>query len=1151
MKRVVELNKHSDAFVPERCRSVFDSRATPQSYGALPFQLECVVADEAKLNTAPFALSSTFGAHPGDMAAPALQAAPLKTALRTVLAPLALGAAPSIDAASAYLKEALGVGGPAQAPSTAPVQHIIAAQAEAYGTRHSAMLAAEELQMIADMKKYDLHTVPLRYTSTFPNPLLEELNREAAHRENKMSKWSSRAVQQIQPVVRELRVPGALESQPALTLGDIVFLRRAEPRGVGVMGSNPMQQLVANEIIGIVIHRKGDIVRVQLPSYVSGAPVVVAGETRGKLGLLRTPKGRKKRKARLAFLAREVKQACLDFASFYDVVLSAEDLRAMPFGADPDGVLLALLQHSDGRLRLPAVSPPAVWGVGGKWGYRQRPVHISKLLQGKYRPLDAGDTLPGTAAATLERAYYHVRFAYSYESSALYMMRRALRRCCGAAQPVTADPTRTMSLLPQFRALLFPTREAVARSLGTRSAAIAAEWSAANREQWFQPEINAEQKHAVVQLLAGCTDFPLLLFGPAGTGKTMTIVEGILQLLRRSHIARAEWIAGASEADDAAYSPAPAAAAAAAAASAEAEAAGSSVAANVKGAIFETRVHDLERALAKKARKRTAPPRPMILVVAPSNAAADVIAMRLVRVNSQPKVRNHFLEGIEPSKMWMVRVNSHRRFAAEVRPAVLKYCLIGKSGAFRPPTEEELADEKGWSVIVTTCANAGKLRVSTRKFSHIIIDEAAQALEAECLVPMALASCDTTVVLAGDPRQLGPTVRCAEAKAAGLGLSMMERLLALPAYKEAGAFDEAHPVVVLRRNYRAHEALLALPSRLFYNDALIAAAPRSVTHSMVGWAPLLPPRFCHDDAWGVPCVELPSEAPAPMLLWGVEGVLRRDIDSPSYFNVDEVATIVTLITTLVESPFVECGTRDIGVIAPFRRQVAEIRTMLRRVALGAVRVGTHDDYQGQETRVLLISTTLSNAPGSALPIASTQTLLGNSKAFNVAITRAQALCIVVGNPTVLADDPDWREMVRFCAERDAIRGCGFHSADLGIDCAATLPPSEYAAAVHRTLELAGVGKLSKRMWPMFETKEADKQLGTDSVTDVDGVIDEDDDDTLTALHPRSLAALLASFGSSTTDDDEQSFHHELYGGEIDDCELQEFYSSELRWSVKL
>jgi hypothetical protein len=165
--------------------------------------------------------------------------------------------------------------------------------------------------------------------------------------------------------------------------------------------------------------------------------------------------------------------------------------------------------------------------------------------------------------------------------------------------------------------------------------------------------------------------------------------------------------------------------------------------------------------------------------------------------------------------------------------------------------------------------------------------------------------------------------------------------------------------------------------------------------------------------------------------------------------------------------------------------------------------------------------------------------------------RSSSMGIVVGNPTVLADDPDWREMVRFCAERDAIRGCGFHSADLGIDCAATLPPSEYAAAVHRTLELAGVGKLSKRMWPMFETKEADKQLGTDSVTDVDGVIDEDDDDTLTALHPRSLAALLASFGSSTTDDDEQSFHHELYGGEIDDCELQEFYSSELRWSVKL
>ena len=86
----------------------------------------------------------------------------------------------------------------------------------------------------------------------------------------------------------------------------------------------------------------------------------------------------------------------------------------------------------------------------------------------------------------------------------------------------------------------------------------------------------------------------------------------------------------------------------------------------------------------------------------------------------------------------------------------------------------------------------------TRTFSHILIDEAAQALECETLVPMSYVSSDTTVCLAGDPRQLGPQVRSAEASAAGLRFSMMERLLALPAYREEGVFDDAHPVVVRR-----------------------------------------------------------------------------------------------------------------------------------------------------------------------------------------------------------------------------------------------------------------------------------------------------------------------------------------------------------------
>lgn len=96
-------------------------------------------------------------------------------------------------------------------------------------------------------------------------------------------------------------------------------------------------------------------------------------------------------------------------------------------------------------------------------------------------------------------------------------------------------------------------------------------------------------------------------------------------------------------------------------------------------------------------------------------------------------------------------------------------------------------------------------------------------------------------------------------------------------------------------------------SRLFYNGGLIAAAPRSATHTLVGWEALLAPH-CRSATREE---ELPSAPPLPLLLWGVSGVLERDIDSPSYFNRAESQVVVDIVEALLESPHVECGTIDI------------------------------------------------------------------------------------------------------------------------------------------------------------------------------------------------------------------------------------------------
>jgi putative helicase MOV10L1 len=137
-------------------------------------------------------------------------------------------------------------------------------------------------------------------------------------------------------------------------------------------------------------------------------------------------------------------------------------------------------------------------------------------------------------------------------------------------------------------------------------------------------------------------------------------------------------------------------------------------------------------------------------------------------------------------------------------------------------------------------------------------------------------------------------------------------------------------------------------------------------------------------------------------------------------------------------------------------QVQKIRLLLRERGLGAIRVGTVDDYQGQEERIIFISTTLTKpeslppAPPEVSSSVAADNLMPqrhhqrrqatssdcsdpggswaanvgffrNPKRFNVAITRAKALLVVVGSPTVLAADDNWRQLLRHCAARQAFK----------------------------------------------------------------------------------------------------------------------------------
>ena len=488
-----------------------------------------------------------------------------------------------------------------------------------------------------------------------------------------------------------------------------------------------------------------------------------------------------------------------------------------------------------------------------------------------------------------------------------------------------------------------------------------------------------------------------------------------------------------------------------------------------------------------------------VLVCAPAPFAADVACARLADLTermrsdavndgsdaSPPALGPVTAGGDEQGDSFafrrdgwtMVRVNDPRRDPASVKSEVSRFCAaLGSEGAAALKAR----------VVVCSCASAGfladLLSATPLVFTHVFVDEAGQATVPETLVPLRMTSATRTraLVLAGDPKQLGPVVHAASARA------LRESLLvsAVEAHERDAregarrSTPECSRLVKLTRNYRSHQDIFGLSSRLFYDDALVAAAPPanvSLPTSLVGAAEdERLATLAGTEVTSNPELEPePTGRPARMLFVGVRGVQTREGtgEAPSFFNAMEARMLVDVLAAWLKDSEREdddtaparypdasadgalrLRTCDVGVIAPYRAQVVRLRTLLRARRLGAVRVGTVDDYQGQEEKVMFISTVASRGPptkpkgadsGDATSgdVSSDPRLgfLACPRRFNVAVTRAKALNVIVGHPVALERWTHWKALLRHCLARGAYVGEGELAADLGARGRSFLP----------------------------------------------------------------------------------------------------------------
>lgn len=414
---------------------------------------------------------------------------------------------------------------------------------------------------------------------------------------------------------------------------------------------------------------------------------------------------------------------------------------------------------------------------------------------------------------------------------------------------------------------------------------------------------------------------------------------------------------------------------------------------------------------------------PQVLVCAQSNMAIDWISEKLIdrgvnvlRIGNPKRITDKMLPYTYEQKF-----GDHPDCATLAQVMREISALRGKRGETRNYSQKmgrlrERATElqirinndifNSSNVIACTLTGADNKLLDGKRFTTLFIDEAAQALEPACWIPMRRAQ---RVILAGDHYQLPATVRSYQAMKEGLGVSLMERIAKL------------HPecVTTLQTQYRMHRDIMQFPNLEFYGGEMNAdssVSGRSIIPMDIPmeWVDTAEMGEDDNESQNNPenCDTHENEKS--------EESSKRDFreqlvgESGGKINRDEaLLTIVVLmkyIKRIGEKRILEENI-DFGLISPYRAQVQYLRKIIKRIpALKKIRkrisINTVDGFQGQERDVIVISTVRSNEEGNI-------GFLGDIRRMNVAITRARKKVIIIGNSKTLTHTRFYRRLFKY------------------------------------------------------------------------------------------------------------------------------------------
>jgi ATP-dependent RNA/DNA helicase IGHMBP2 len=404
-----------------------------------------------------------------------------------------------------------------------------------------------------------------------------------------------------------------------------------------------------------------------------------------------------------------------------------------------------------------------------------------------------------------------------------------------------------------------------------------------------------------------------------------------------------------------------------------------------------------------------------VLVCAPSNTAVDLLTEKLaergvnvIRMGNPSRVSDLLLEHTLDAQVMAHKrygeLRSMRQTAEQYREEASKHvrnfgweereqrrlmkeearALHQEADGLERYITEDLLEQV--QVITCTLVGASNRNIRHLTYETVFIDEAAQALEPGCWIPIAKAG---RVVLAGDHQQLPPTVKSEKAAKDGLRETLFEKCI--KRQPEASR--------MLKVQYRMHEQIMQFSSEQFYEGQLVAAP--TVAHNGLEaydlrFAPDLPVEFLDTAGFGFQEITIP--------------------ESRSTANPEEADLLLKRLAQLLEpydAPDHETDPLSIGVIAPYRAQINYLKDAVEENdELGGLMlhrqlsVGTVDSFQGQERDIIAISLTRSNSHGEI-------GFLSDIRRMNVGMTRARKKLLLVGDSSTLGSHPFYKAFLEY------------------------------------------------------------------------------------------------------------------------------------------